>query len=112
MALCLLLRLFVFRLFFFTSRRPHTRYWRDWSSDVCSSDLNSSQSLCPLRPLRLKVYSYLSAATGSRRDAVQAGAKPENKPVSIETIMLRNTKPTEKWIGKDGNALPIPKHIR
>src|SRR5258707_11944400 len=87
MALCLLLRLFVFRLlrlkrfstltlkflclipillatlfcmatcrrvkllgrmfsvlvirlrFFFSSRRRHTRYWRDWSSDVCSSDL-------------------------------------------------------------------------
>src|SRR5258707_4042006 len=22
-----------------SSRRRHTRYWRDWSSDVCSSDL-------------------------------------------------------------------------
>ena len=28
-----------FVLFFFSSRRRHTRYWRDWSSDVCSSDL-------------------------------------------------------------------------
>src|SRR3712207_6860979 len=27
--------------FFFSSRRRHTRYWRDWSSDVCSSDLTS-----------------------------------------------------------------------
>src|SRR3712207_7258815 len=27
-------------MFFFSSRRRHTRYWRDWSSDVCSSDLN------------------------------------------------------------------------
>src|SRR3712207_8400562 len=27
--------------FFFSSRRRHTRYWRDWSSDVCSSDLRS-----------------------------------------------------------------------
>src|SRR5258707_10029481 len=26
--------------FFFSSRRRHTRYWRDWSSDVCSSDLS------------------------------------------------------------------------
>src|SRR3712207_8740534 len=25
---------------FFSSRRRHTRYWRDWSSDVCSSDLS------------------------------------------------------------------------
>src|SRR3712207_3786332 len=28
-------------LFFFSSRRRHTRYWRDWSSDVCSSDLRA-----------------------------------------------------------------------
>src|SRR5258707_12953653 len=27
------------RTIFFSSRRRHTRYWRDWSSDVCSSDL-------------------------------------------------------------------------
>src|SRR3712207_2426486 len=30
---------FYFFLFFFSSKRRHTRYWRDWSSDVCSSDL-------------------------------------------------------------------------
>src|SRR5258707_5262660 len=29
--------------FFFSSRRRHTRYWRDWSSDVCSSDLRFNQ---------------------------------------------------------------------
>src|SRR5258707_6797492 len=28
--------------FFFSSRRRHTRYWRDWSSDVCSSDLDGT----------------------------------------------------------------------
>src|SRR5690606_40134368 len=26
--------------FFFSSRRRHTRFSRDWSSDVCSSDLS------------------------------------------------------------------------
>src|SRR5438128_10846445 len=26
-------------VFFFSSRRRHTRCYRDWSSDVCSSDL-------------------------------------------------------------------------
>src|SRR5579872_7562816 len=31
-------------LFFFSSRRRHTRCGRDWSSDVCSSDLHPSQS--------------------------------------------------------------------
>src|SRR5690606_40755617 len=38
-------------IFFFSSRRRHTRFSRDWSSDVCSSDLHRpacGQSL-PLR---------------------------------------------------------------
>src|SRR5437870_6406094 len=30
-------------LFVFSSRRPHTSWPRDWSSDVCSSDLNSER---------------------------------------------------------------------
>src|SRR5690554_7205149 len=31
--------LYFFFFFFFSSRRRHTRCGRDWSSDVCSSDL-------------------------------------------------------------------------
>src|SRR5271166_4372520 len=30
--------------FFFSSRRRHTRWPRDWSSDVCSSDLVAEQA--------------------------------------------------------------------
>src|SRR5690606_17934232 len=30
-----------YSIFIFTSRRQHTRFSRDWSSDVCSSDLGS-----------------------------------------------------------------------
>src|SRR6266852_8072886 len=30
----------IFFFFFFSSRRRHTRCYRDWSSDVCSSDLS------------------------------------------------------------------------
>src|SRR5690606_39482147 len=29
--------------FFFSSRRRHTRFSRDWSSDVCSSDLKAGK---------------------------------------------------------------------
>src|SRR5690606_39684096 len=32
-------------MFFFSSRRPHTRFSRDWSSDVCSSDLRTRNRL-------------------------------------------------------------------
>src|SRR5437868_8413329 len=33
--------------FFFSSRRRHTRSKRDWSSDVCSSDLSVTKFLLP-----------------------------------------------------------------
>src|SRR3712207_5073506 len=49
--------------FFFSSRRRHTRYWRDWSSDVCSSDLVAAvQSILHLRSGDSKwdVRSYVS----------------------------------------------------
>src|SRR5215813_14310121 len=36
-------------LFFFSSRRRHTRCGRDWSSDVCSSDLNACGQVWPSR---------------------------------------------------------------
>src|SRR5437660_2020535 len=40
-----------FFFFFFSSRRRHTRWPRDWSSDVCSSDLGRSRQTgcCGLR---------------------------------------------------------------
>src|SRR3712207_3370695 len=41
--------------FFFSSRRRHTRYWRDWSSDVCSSDLRA----LPDGPERAPARAYL-----------------------------------------------------
>src|SRR5690606_12724254 len=37
-----------FFFFFFSSRRRHTRFSRDWSSDVCSSDLILVQGAEPL----------------------------------------------------------------
>src|SRR3712207_5140268 len=41
-------------MFFFSSRRRHTRYWRDWSSDVCSSDLRGLENTS--RTIRLPVH--------------------------------------------------------
>src|SRR5437764_10218305 len=37
--------------FFFSSRRRHTRYIGDWSSDVCSSDL-------PVQPMTVALTAY------------------------------------------------------
>src|SRR5215203_4610677 len=51
--------------FFFSSRRRHTRYWRDWSSDVCSSDL--------FRRLLLSVLPAMAEAAQCWRQLVPAG---------------------------------------
>src|SRR5215475_15603414 len=45
-------------VFFFSSRRRHTRFSRDWSSDVCSSDLCSG--MCKVR--RGRAWTGCSAA--------------------------------------------------
>src|SRR5690606_40201232 len=39
-----------FFVFFFSSRRRHTRFSRDWSSDVCSSDLAFILNSCGAVP--------------------------------------------------------------
>src|SRR3989440_7160155 len=38
-------------VFFFSSRRRHTRSDRDWSSDVCSSDLRAGEAPWRLHPV-------------------------------------------------------------
>src|SRR2546430_8825866 len=53
-----------FSIFFFSSRRRHTRFDCDWSSDVCSSDLPPSVS--ELRDGRIR-------SSGARRSRTVAG---------------------------------------
>src|SRR2546430_10790365 len=50
--------------FFFSSRRRHTRFDCDWSSDVCSSDLDS---------LLLEVLENLDAIEDRHLDVQQDG---------------------------------------
>src|SRR3712207_8949536 len=60
---CVYMRLL--RFFFFSSRRRHTRYWRDWSSDVCSSDLGAPAAQAREHPPLISVAGR--GATGVRR---------------------------------------------
>src|ERR1035437_4753039 len=51
----------------FSSRRRHTRYWRDWSSDVCSSDLRSSGRANPtLSHHDTATFAFFTVASPSR----------------------------------------------
>src|SRR3712207_2493197 len=69
--------------FFFSSRRRHTRYWRDWSSDVCSSDLlgkvlrmgaYDEEVLTRLRWMRDVLGPVLQAAVRSMADPLDVKA--------------------------------------
>src|SRR5256884_4446548 len=53
-----------FCCFFFSSRRRHTRCSRDWSSDVCSTDLLLLSSIWVLRRLKLLSPFFAFAAMG------------------------------------------------
>src|SRR5437763_7042979 len=46
-------------VFFFSSRRRHTRYIGDWSSDVCSSDLRDGQAGTWIVPEIIAAYTAL-----------------------------------------------------
>src|SRR3989442_14529924 len=57
--------------FFFSSRRRHTRCGRDWSSDVCSSDLEDDVSLAPV-----VVGQWLEKTAVEERDAAFEAVAP------------------------------------
>src|SRR5437899_4100649 len=59
-------------LFFFSSRRRHTRCLSAWSSDVCSSDLNTSPGAACDVPSHLYEFSFAPNPHWSRRYAPQA----------------------------------------
>src|SRR2546430_5629450 len=57
--------------FFFSSRRRHTRFDCDWSSDVCSSDLRHAPRLHRLAPRQ----GVLAFHSGIARNALLAHAR-------------------------------------
>src|SRR5205807_3337192 len=60
---------FFFFFFFFSSRRRHTRLQGDWSSDVCSSDLN----LSVIEGLTVRSRTSSFAMKGKQRNVREAG---------------------------------------
>src|SRR3989442_10533384 len=66
----LLLLYFLFFFFFFSSRRRHTRCGRDWSSDVCSSDLLPSPNMADLLLAKAFVRRVLDAHECLREEEV------------------------------------------
>src|SRR2546430_8599200 len=59
--------------FFFSSRRRHTRFDCDWSSDVCSSDLDMTAAICLYdNPSRSRSKNISRWPAGSRSSAARS----------------------------------------
>src|SRR5439155_8850142 len=67
--------------FFFSSRRRHTRWPRDWSSDVCSSDLAAGGL-----ELRLDEHERLPAGRGERERRRQRLADADERHVARDEL--------------------------
>src|SRR5690606_40825283 len=75
--------------FFFSSRRRHTRFSRDWSSDVCSSDLRVVNAT-RWPPSEVSVQSASAAGKNADRPTVRAHQRVGGQ---------RNVLATERGIG-------------
>src|SRR5437879_12366850 len=72
-------------VFFFSSRRRHTRYIGDWSSDVCSSDLfapdgRTSSKRLPSPGLESSWMLPPSAPASSRSEERRVGKECTTRP--------------------------------
>src|SRR3712207_7316820 len=72
--------------FFFSSRRRHTRYWRDWSSDVCSSDLSVPPRAGGSSATRACPFAFTSV---HRALSVHTTTPPSSLSVRISTLPAR-----------------------
>src|SRR5690554_7663814 len=67
--------------FFFSSRRRHTRCGRDWSSDVCSSDLN-------FRPACFDKPIAVTADNDQNASSTSAFGRLEYKPFQVMKLLF------------------------
>src|SRR5690606_39976395 len=85
--------------FFFSSRRRHTRFSRDWSSDVCSSDLLSEGAQIMGAPVQAGVRSSDAANSDN---GLTPQARTRNAVVRTRSLSGRFfvLPPSSFWLGE------------
>src|SRR5690606_40380094 len=103
--------------FFFSSRRRHTSFSRDWSSDVCSSDLKAVAIATPKMTLAIVPFFALAItnanppknamSTSRISGAVRAKSSEDS---SLKGKNLKN-RSEERRVGKEKKYRRTYKHI-
>src|SRR2546429_2330780 len=110
--------------FFFSSRRRHTRCSRDWSSDVCSSDLTGGRGQyghCKLEvhPLPSADHENMHEMSSDELDALAksvagAGGKwkfdKEHRFLFVDKIFGGAIRSEERRVGKECRSRWSPYH--
>src|SRR5699024_11266368 len=79
------------RVFFFSSRRRHTRSKRDWSSDVCSSDLRD----------RLPSDDLQGRGRREGRDGRSRHHRPGGRALRADQNAAADDRSEERRVGKE-----------
>src|SRR5699024_12187179 len=91
-------------LFFVSSRRRHTRSKRDWSSDVCSSDLSPSTSC--------KSRWEVTSNSESMIFFIQASQRHPRPPRSVVggSPLSHHARSEERRVGKECTSLRLTRN--
>src|SRR5437588_8894352 len=97
--------------FFFSSRRRHTRSLCDWSSDVCSSDLASTQdSLARIKAAADSALKLMLAGRPIPTDRLVVRAALPLTPQTRYLIRVRRSE--ERRVGKECRSRGSPYHYK
>src|SRR5256886_8709505 len=95
-----------FMFFFFSSRRRHTRFDCDWSSDVCSSDLVTSG--------KGAVYAWEgNRDVGQGRMEIAESVSPSKVAIKLDFVKpfeTHNIRSEERRVGKECRSRWSPYH--
>src|SRR5256885_11033305 len=96
-------------VFFFSSRRRHTRLQGDWSSDVCSSDLLNALEIDASYAYRQTWSAGLGLFdTSGGRDATRYGPNPFDGSNNGSP----DTRSEGRRVGKEGRSRWAPDHLK
>src|SRR5690606_40677925 len=98
--------------FFFSSRRRHTRFSRDWSSDVCSSDLDIK---AVTEGVELTLKSLLDALKRHNVESIDPMGEPFDPQLhqamtAVEKTDVEPNRSEERRVGKERRTRRTPAH--